>query len=183
MGYFGVDAGAGEDGDHIVVVGGGDVAREHDEALVLQLFELHGLAVCVGVVFGHADDELVRGHGQGGELRGDGRGVDETGVDLAAQQFVDLVGAGHLSEHHVHVGHLRVELPDDVRHLAVDLRAGHAYLQPAAHASGDDLGHIRCTRHLLQDLSGFFEEGLAGLGQLHVLAVADQQLHLQLRLQ
>lgn len=35
------------------------------------------------------------------------------------------------------------------------------------------------TRHLFQDLACFFQQGCAGLGQLDVLAVADQQLHLQ----
>ncbi|MNR46947.1 hypothetical protein D3C85_1659840 [compost metagenome] len=74
-------------------------------------------------------------------------------------------------------------MPDDLRHFAVDLRAGHAYLQPSAHAPADDLGHVRRPGHLFQNLACFLQKGFAGLGQLHMLAVADQQLDLQLILQ
>ena len=51
------------------------------------------------------------------------------------------------------------------------------------HAAGHGAGHVRGPAYALQDLVGLGKKGVARGGELHLLAVAQQQLDAQLFLQ
>ena len=165
-----VDAGALQQRNHVVVVGRRRIAREHDEALMPQLAQRHGLRVRQRMLLRQAAHQVVFGQRQVRQARRHGGHVDEAGVQLALRQRQQLLAGRQLAQLHLDARRARGKGVDDARHVAIRHGAGKADVQPPGQAGGHGARGLGGTLHVVEHGAHFDQVGMAGRGQGDVLA-------------